>query len=556
MLIIFKQPIISKQISSFSNFNIYLIPLLVLSVLLSACGSPKITQQDLHVQITVDGTKKETNLSSGSTVQNALDSLGIEIGSLDKVEPPLYSIITDMLQINVIRIKEEFTTEQVIVPYFQQVLKSESIPPGEQRIIQQGENGLKEITYRIIYENGEQTSKSPINEPVIQPAIPEIVMVGVQMLFSPIPIPGKLAYFSTGNAWIMDGSTANRRLLVTTGDLDGRIFSLSPDADWLLFTRKSTKPVDQEINTLWVVSTQFEKPTMINLKVSNIIHFAGWIPNQPGTIAYSTVEPRNSSPAWQANNDLYSLTFSSTGWTSKPKLLLDSNAGGTYGWWGTYFTWSSDGIYLAYARPDEIGLVDLEKKDLKPLYKLTPFLTHQDWAWIPQIAWGADNLTLLVTDHGPSENQASGEDSQLFDLTALSLKNGLNIQLVQQTGMYTSPSSSYNLGETGKIDYQIAFLQAIFPDQSLTSRYRLVVMDRDGSNHQIKFPPDGYTGIAPQVKPQVIELQLPVWAPRNESIRSVYIAVLYQGDIWLVDTQSDFSQQITGDGLIERMDWK
>jgi len=544
----------SKGVRSYFNHLFFLLP--IIPLIISACGSPQISLQDLHVQITADGTTREIKLDSGSTVQDALDKVGIIIGSIDKVEPPSYSILADGVEIKVIRIKEDFSTEQEVVPYFQQVLKSESIPPGELRIIQQGVNGLKEITYRIIYENGVLTSKSPFNEPVIQPATPEILMVGVQNLFSPITIPGKLAYFSTGNAWIMDGSTTSRRPLVTTGDLDGRIFSLSPDEEWLLFSRKSTKPVDQEINTLWVVSTHVEKPDLIDLKVSNVIHYVGWLPNQPGTIAYSTVEPRNSSPVWQANNDLYTMTFSSTGWTSKPKLVLDSSAGGTYGWWGTNFAWTSDGKYLAYARPDEIGLVDLDKNKLNPLMSVTPFLTHQDWAWIPQIAWGADDQTLFVTNHNPSENLVNGEDSQLFSLTALSVKNGLNIQLVQQSGMYTSPSCSPVLGEILKSDYQIAYLQAIFPDQSLTSRYRLVVMDRDGSNHQIKFPPEGYTGIAPQVNPQLIELQSPIWAPKTKSIKPVFIAVLYQGDIWLVDTQSDFSQRITGDGLIERMDWK
>jgi resuscitation-promoting factor RpfB len=54
----------------------------------------------------------------------------------------------------------------------------------------------------------------------------------------------------------MEGSTANRRVIVSTGDLDGRIFTLSPNGEYLVFTRKSNKPADQEINTLWAVRTR------------------------------------------------------------------------------------------------------------------------------------------------------------------------------------------------------------------------------------------------------------------------------------------------------------
>jgi hypothetical protein len=506
------------------GFFVNLLLVVNLSILTSGCGSPKITQKDISINVLADGASRKTDLPAGTTVQKALDSLGINLGSLDKVEPPTYTVLNDGSQINVVRVREEFITEQEIIPYSQQILKSETVQQGESRIIQSGVNGFKEITYRLVYENGVNTLKSPIKEPVVQPAIPEIVMIGVQSPYSPLSIPG--------------------------------IFTLSPDANWLLFSRKSTKPADQEVNTLWVVSTNGESQTPLNLKVSNVVHFAAWIPSQPTTIAYSTVEPRNTTPVWQANNDLYTLTFSPSGWTTKPKLLVAANSGGSLGWWGTNFVWSPNGEYLAYARPDEVGLVDLEENLFHPLISITSFETHQDWAWIPQISWGADNSTLFVTNHSPSINLFNEEESQLFGLTAISMIDDINIQLVPKSGMYTNPACSQILARSTDSNYRVAFLQAIFPEQSATSRYRLVLMDRDGSNRQVIFPPEGLPGIVPQVNSLNIEPQGPVWAPESNSNNAEFIAILYQGDIWLIDTSSDFSQQITGDGLIERMDWK
>jgi hypothetical protein len=71
-------------------------------------------------------------------------------------------------------------------------------------------------------------------------------MVGVQKPFTPMPIPGKLVYIASGNAWIMEESTGNRRPVVTTGDLDGQIFSLSPKGEWLLFSRKVKEETGSE----------------------------------------------------------------------------------------------------------------------------------------------------------------------------------------------------------------------------------------------------------------------------------------------------------------------
>ncbi|RPJ27247.1 MAG: DUF348 domain-containing protein [Chloroflexi bacterium] len=509
--------------------------------LLVSCRSPQVTSADITIGITADGETRNVTVPAGSTVTQALQSAGIVVGNLDRVEPPPYTVLGDGNSITLTRVKEVFETEEQIIPFERQVVRNESLPEGETRLVQAGVNGKEELTYRRVLENDTEISRAVVKSVILQEAIPEIMMVGAQSSFAPLPVPGKLAYLAGGNAWIIDTSTANRTALVTTGDLDGRIFELAPNGSYLIFTRKSTKPADKEINTLWAVRVNPPgKP--FTTGIANVVHFADWIPGT-NSIAYSTVEPRTTAPGWQANNDLhrYSIT------TGERRKILDASSGGVYGWWGMTFAFSAEGR-LAYARPDGIGLVDLDGKYLKPLLDITPLNTHSDWAWLPSLAWGADGKTLYFSSHAPPPSLVSEEDSPFFDISATSFESNATMQIAQQTGMFAYPSVSALQSSSRERQYQVAYLQAIFPSQSETSRYRLVVMDRDGSNRQTIFPANDAPGLEPQT---------PAWAPDPIDGQSGdFIAVAYQGNLWLIDSGNGQAYQVTGDGLVTRIDWK
>lgn len=509
-------------------------------ILLMGCASPQVTGGDITISITADGESHNVTLASGSTVTQALQSAGIDLGDLDQVDPPPYTVLNDGDSIELTRVEEIFETEEQIIPFERQVVRNESLPEGETRLVQAGVNGRQELTYRRVVEDEIEISRSVVKMVILQEALPEIVMVGAQSSFAPLPIPGKLAYLAGGNAWIIDTSTANRTALVTTGDLDGRIFKLSPNGSFLIFTRKSTKPASQEINTLWAVRTDGGKAFTTGL--ANIVHFADWIPGT-NSIAYSTVEPRSTAPGWQANNDLSRYSIS----TGEKRKILDASSGGVYGWWGMTFAFAPDGR-LAYARPDGIGLVDIDGKYLKPFLEITPLNTHSDWAWLPSIAWGPDSKTLYFISHAPPPSLVSAEDSPFFDIHVTSFTTDTTIKLAENTGMFAYPSASALQSSARERQYQVAYLEAIFPEQSETSRYRVVVMDRDGSNRRTLFPATDAPGLEPQT---------PVWSPEAiEGQSGDFIAVIYQGNLWLVDTGNGQAYQVTGDGLVTRIDWK
>jgi hypothetical protein len=515
-----------------------------------------VTQGLITVNITADSKDYQVNITAGSTVQEAINSAQITLGELDRVEPPLYTVLSDGSQVQVVRVREEYYVEQVIIPFDHQELRNEALPEGERRLSQPGVNGLEEITYRRVYEDEVEVSNSVVKSVILQEAVPEVVMIGSQSAFASIAIPGQIAYLSAGNAWVMENTTGNRRLAVSTGDLDGRIFSLSNDGNWLLFSRFSSD--ENIINTLWAAWLQSDPPTIIDLGVTNIVHFAKFGLGS-SVIAYSTVESRSTAPGWQANNDLWEIGVSSTGFVSAPRMEIEANSGGVYGWWGMEFFWAADEVRFLYSRPDGVGIFDSRDDTLTPLLNITPYQTGGNWAWVPGAAWSPDGNIIYTVDHVSSSDPGASEESQQFDLLAIPLTGGLPAHLVQDVGMFAYPSPSPLTVEENSLvndagtslnqnSYLVAYLQSIFPEQSGTSRYRLFIIDRDGSNQKALFPEEGAVGLDPQ---QVM------WSPESMGTDGSYaIAVIYQGNVWLVDTTSGLAQQITGDGLTIRLDWR
>jgi len=72
-------------------------------------------------------------------------------------------------------------------------------------------------------------------------------------------------------------------------------------------------------------------------------------------------------------------------------------------------------------------------------------------------------------------------------------------------------------------------------------------MDRDGSNRLSIFPPEGSPGV---------EAQQVVWAPLVQGGTANTLAIVYEGNLWLVDATGENVNQVTGDGLIKNVDWK
>lgn len=514
---------------------------IILFLLLVSCQAMPTQAPQLTVTVIHDGKTDHFAAASGATIQQVLNDHSISLGTLDKVDPGVNELVSVGETITIIRVTETFDVEESTLAFDSQTVKNESLAVGQRLLIQAGVNGIQSNTYRVLSEDGVEKSRTIVKTEITKPAQPEIVMVGIQSPFKAVTIPGTLVYISSSSAWVMEANTGNRREVVNTGDLDGRIFSLSPDHNWLLFSRSGDKNDSTTINSLWVVNISDPVATAISLGVKNVVHYAEWVPTKYLTIAFSTVEPRSTAPGWQANNDLQVLNFNEQGKQLKLNKLIDDNPGGIYGWWGSSYSFSPDDSDIAYTRPDSIGLADSKSGSLTALSEFSAYQPQGDWAWVPGICWGSGDHSILYTVF-PSANSSPNNVS--FDLDAYLLNSGTMVTLQQDTGMFAYPSVS-PADASGR--YVVAYLSAILPDQSATSRYDLRVMDRDGSNMKKLYPEEGVQGLDPQKV---------VWSPITGEDTPSEIAFVAQGNLYFVDPNSGNIQQITGDGSISSIDWK
>jgi hypothetical protein len=522
----------------------------LLPILVTACFSPPPTPatEVITVQVEVDDTLETVQVPAGSTVEDVLAAGGITLSGKDRTEPAQVITLNEDSLVRVIRVEEVIETEQVVVPY--EVLRqpTENLPVGQEQLLQAGKNGLKEVVSVRVFENGQEVSLSEVSSLEIEEKVDEIILVGVQSAIAPRELPSPLVYIANGNAWMMDQSTANRYLIVSTGDLDGRVFSLSDSNRWLLFSRSEDD--EDLINSLWVVDVTSPEDTLINLRIYNVIHYASWVPGSEDKFAYSTVEPRLAAPGWQANNDLVVRLFSENGWTSLVKTLQETNFGGVYGWWGSDFRFSPSGDFVAFASPDQIGIIPYQESEKQILQEIVPFKTQGDWAWMPGISIGPLGNVIFAVDHASQDGSLAAEESPIFDLIAIPLTGGGVKVVVRDVGMFAYPlASPITPKPTGEASYQVAYLQAIFPEQSATSNYRVALMDRDGSNQHIVFPATDKPGLQPS-------RSWGAWSPNPyQDTGSFPLAVIYEGNIWILDPGSGGAWQVTGDGRVQGLDW-
>jgi hypothetical protein len=494
------------------------------------------------VTLVADGRTREIT-TEALTVRDLLEEVDVALDADDRVTPAEPTLIEEGLAVRIIRVETRTETEEREIPYDRRTVHDASIPAGESQLLEPGVTGIEELTYRVTLEDGVEVSRRLIRQTTLREPRTEVILVGARKERIPVPITGTIAYVANQNAWLMQRTSLNRKRLTHTGDLDGRVFSLSADGTHVLFTRAPTETGESALlNTFWVLDASTANAKPVRLEVDSIL-WAAWEPDCDVSdgdsrcrIAYTNGTRTESNPGWRAENDLWiARPRPNTGDLIAKREVVEPSEGGSYTWWGTTYTWSPEGQRLAYARADEIGVIRAYDGELEVRYPFPPYRTYAPWVWTPSVDWSPEGAYVVTTLHGPPPTGEALEDSPVFDVWALSADGTITAELASEAGMWSAPASAPKTGT-------IAFGRARSPYASQTSSYDLHLMDRDGSDRRLIFPTDEEIGLT---YPEI------AWSPDETRI-----AVVYQENLYLIDVPVGDVHQLTANGGVTAVEWQ
>ncbi len=115
------------------------------------------------------------------TVADVLDSMGFDVDKHDKVTPSLDTEITAGAKVVVkdIRLATKKVAREVVdAPVIER--EDASMYEGEEEVVRAGRDGVRNVTYRLRFVNGQLVARKVVTADVKVKAVPTIVMVGTK----------------------------------------------------------------------------------------------------------------------------------------------------------------------------------------------------------------------------------------------------------------------------------------------------------------------------------------------------------------------------------------
>lgn len=142
-----------------------------------ADGMKIVIKRAVPVKVSVDD-KTLFIWTAESTVEDMLKAESIDLGELDKVSRSLEDNITSGMEIKITRVTVDYvaSTESVEFGLVRQL--DNNLEQGQSKVIQEGVQGEKVVTTKVVYEDGKEVSREVINETITKEPVNRIVAVG------------------------------------------------------------------------------------------------------------------------------------------------------------------------------------------------------------------------------------------------------------------------------------------------------------------------------------------------------------------------------------------
>lgn len=144
---------------------------------------------NVYVYVSIDNKKVKLAVDTNSKTINDLlnKKLSLKIRDMDKVEPKRSTSIKNNMNIKVIRVRNYVIKEMEPIEYYSDIVSQDgeiqdsqaNINSDDSKVIQYGQYGLKEVTYKITTEDNKVVTANPVQENILKEAVPKIIQVKI-----------------------------------------------------------------------------------------------------------------------------------------------------------------------------------------------------------------------------------------------------------------------------------------------------------------------------------------------------------------------------------------
>lgn len=140
-----------------------------------------IIERATAVKILVDGQTVSCN-TFAQNVEQTLNEMKVNLGETDELNYPLNTPIFSGMEVEVTRVKSDKITKNVIIPFETIRHEDPNLLLGKIKTTQDGEEGLSELVYKIIYKNSRETQRILEKKTILKKPQNKIMVLGTKVV--------------------------------------------------------------------------------------------------------------------------------------------------------------------------------------------------------------------------------------------------------------------------------------------------------------------------------------------------------------------------------------
>ena len=129
------------------------------------------------VVVTEKGESKYL-IATRRTAGAVLQELGYNPKETDRITPGFDEKVSDFDEITIVRVEEKIVEIEEEIPYESKERENKALASGARKLVQKGVPGSKLVSYKVLYEDGVETSRETLSEEVKVQPIAQIREVG------------------------------------------------------------------------------------------------------------------------------------------------------------------------------------------------------------------------------------------------------------------------------------------------------------------------------------------------------------------------------------------